>query len=137
MASDALYDTPAIRNYSQPTDEQVDMAHGHGAGQAHVHVTPPLLLLGVWGALLFLTVVTVGVTFFELGDFNVWVALAVAVLKAGLVAMYFMHLRWDSPFNGAVLIISLFFVAIFIGVSVLDSSQYQKNEIAPSTHVIP
>src|SRR3954452_5722994 len=81
-------------------------AHGHAAGAhggMHPHVVPPWLLLSVFGALLLLTFATVGVTYFVFGrTVNVWVALGIAVAKAALVALFFMHLRWDSPFNGLV-----------------------------------
>jgi cytochrome c oxidase subunit 4 len=55
------------------------------------------------------------------------VALAIALVKGGLVVMYFMHLRWDSPFNGIVLMAALFFVALFIGLALLDSTSYQSQ----------
>ena len=97
----------------------------------HVHVVPPKLLLAVYGVLLVLTLITVKVTDFELGNFNVWVALTVALIKASVVALYFMHLRWDSPFNGIILIAALFFVTIFIGVAVLDSREYKVNYTKP------
>ena len=110
-------------------------AHGHLAshkpGALQVHIVPPWLLLAVYFALLVLTVVTVTVTMVDLGDFNVWVALGVAVLKAALVALFFMHLRWDSPFNAIVLIASLFFVALFIGIAVMDSKEYKTNYDQP------
>ena len=100
--------------------------HGHeGTPHDPGHVVEPKILLGVFGALLVLTVVTVAVRYIDLGQANIWLALLIAVVKAGLVAMYFMHLRWDSPFNGIVLIASLFFVALFIGIAVLDSREYQ------------
>jgi hypothetical protein len=43
-----------------------------------------------------------------------------------------MHLRWDSPFNGFVLICALFFVSLFIGTVILDSKEYQVNYIPPT-----
>lgn len=111
------------------------MAQLHNADnvrrRGHVHVVPPKLLLAVYGALLVLTLITVKVTDFELGNFNIWVALLVALIKAGVVALYFMHLRWDSPFNALCLIAALFFVVIFIGVAVLDSREYKVNYNAP------
>ena len=111
------------------------MAAAHNADnvrrRGHVHVVPPSLLLAVYGVLLVLTVITVWVTKFELGDFNIWVALAVALIKAGVVALYFMHLRWDSPFNAICLIAALFFVCIFIGIAVLDSREYKVNYNPP------
>lgn len=137
MAIDAVHDTPAIHEYAAPSSKPADLAHSEGHGSAHVHITPPLLLLGVYGALVMLTVLTVGVTLVELGDFNVWVALGIAVLKAGLVAFFFMHLKWDSPFNGIILVVSFFFVAYFIGVAVLDSKEYQKNYTPPAAYVRP
>jgi cytochrome c oxidase subunit 4 len=133
MSSQALHDTPDIHKYAAPDTHPVNLQERHGSGSAHVHVVPPALLLGVYGALVFLTVLTVAITLVELGEFNIWAALAIAVLKAGLVAFYFMHLRWDSPFNGVVLMISLFFVALFIGISVLDTKEYQKNYVPPSS----
>ncbi|HET6251247.1 MAG TPA: cytochrome C oxidase subunit IV family protein [Tepidisphaeraceae bacterium] len=136
MSSVPAHDSPNIRKYAAPDAHPVDMHERHGAGTAHVHVTPPALLLGVYAVLVGLTILTVAITLVELGDFNVWAALAIAVLKAGLVAFYFMHLRWDSPFNGIVLMISLFFVALFIGISVLDTKEYQKNYIVPGSSAV-
>ena len=111
------------------------MAAAHNADNVrrsgHVHVVPPKVLLAVYGVLLLLTVITVAVTDFELGNWNVWVALLVALAKAAVVALYFMHLRWDSPFNAICLIAALFFVCIFIGIAVLDSREYKVNYTAP------
>ena len=111
------------------------MAAAHNADNVrrsgHVHVVPPKVLLAVYGALLVLTLITVEVTNFELGNWNVWVALLVALVKAAVVALYFMHLRWDSPFNAICLIAALFFVCIFIGIAVLDSREYKVNYNPP------
>ncbi len=106
-------------------------ADAHDDGKPHIHVTSPLLLLGVFGALLVLTVLTVAVTSIDLGPLNIWIALFVAVAKGGLVVMYFMHLRWDSYYNGIILIVSLFFIALFIGIAILDTKEYQPNMEAP------
>jgi cytochrome c oxidase subunit 4 len=114
-------------------------AHAHHGGDYHVHVVPPWLLIAVFVALLILTGITVGVTVFDFGrTINVWIALAVAVAKATLVALFFMHLRWDSPFNGVILVTALFFVALFIGTVILDSKEYQINMLPPtSTSMAP
>ena len=93
----------------------------------HPHVVPVSLLLGVFGILLFLTVITVAATLIDLGPLNIWIALAIAVVKAAVVALYFMHLRYDRPFHGVILIASLFFVAIFIGLALVDSTTYKPN----------
>jgi cytochrome c oxidase subunit 4 len=115
------------------TSHQVATAHNaeNVRKGAHVHVVPPKVLLAVYAVLLILTFITVKVTDFEMGNFNVWVALFVAVAKAGVVALYFMHLRWDSPFNAIALIAAFFFVCIFIGIAVLDSREYKVNYNKP------
>ena len=51
----------------------------------------------------------------------------IATVKASLVALYFMHLRYDHPFNGLVLVAGLGFLALFIGIVLLDSTQYQPT----------
>ncbi|HYO07929.1 MAG TPA: cytochrome C oxidase subunit IV family protein [Tepidisphaeraceae bacterium] len=101
--------------------------------EAHVHLVPIWLLVTIFAALLVLTGVTVGVTAFDFGrTANVWVALGIAVVKATLVALYFMHLRWDSPFNGLVCAAAMFFVALFIGIVVLDTKEYMVNFNPPA-----
>lgn len=102
--------------------------------QAHdVHAVPLKILFGVFIALLVLTVLTVAVTYVDLGPANIWIALGIAVLKAALVGIYFMHLRWDAPFNAVILVSALVFVAIFIGITLLDTSNYQINADPPPT----
>ncbi|MDH3628785.1 MAG: cytochrome C oxidase subunit IV family protein [Acidobacteriota bacterium] len=93
------------------------------------HVVPLKLLFGILGTLLFLTFVTVAITWFDLGPFNLIAAMAIAVVKGSLVCLYFMHLRWDRPFNSFVLIISLVFLAVFICFVMLDSFAYQPDLI--------
>ena len=52
----------------------------------------------VFGALLVLTLVTVGVSYLELPEVEtVVLALAIAAVKASLVALFFMHLKGEKP----------------------------------------
>jgi cytochrome c oxidase subunit 4 len=68
----------------------------------------------VFGALLVLTLTTTGVAFINLGPLNTPVALAIAMIKAALVMIYFMHLRHSTfltrVFAGAGLIWLLHFI---------------------------
>jgi cytochrome c oxidase subunit 4 len=98
-------------------------SHGGGAGHdggAHHHILPLPIYLGVYGALLVLTVVTVGVSFAGLGALSLPVAIAVALVKAGFVIGYFMHLRYDVRMNTMVFMSSVLFLAIFFGLTMLD-----------------
>lgn len=103
---------------------------GRGAAATHVHVVPLSVLLATLAALILLTGVTVAATWFDLGNFNLWIAMAIATIKASLVILYFMHLRYDRPVNGLVLISALLFVAIFIGVALMDTKAYE-HELIP------
>lgn len=91
------------------------------------HPVPVPVLLGTLLVLLALTVVTVMATWVDLGKLNIWLALLIAVVKAAFVCLIFMHLRWDNPFNGVVVIASLLFVALFIAIAITDSREYSAT----------
>ena len=96
------------------------------------HVVSIRLLFAVWAALVVLTVVTVAVTYIPaelLGPFTLWVALGIAGLKASLVALYFMHLRWDRPLNSVIMAISILVVIMFVGGALTDTAEYQADMI--------
>jgi len=93
------------------------------------HALPLWLLVATFGALVVLTVLTVLVARVPLGSFNVWVALAIAGAKGTLVALIFMHLYWDRPFNRIILAASLLFVVLFLGVALMDTMEYQVEMI--------
>jgi cytochrome c oxidase subunit 4 len=84
------------------------------------HVLPLGTYLKVYGALLILTYITVQVSLWDLGDPAIFVAMAVAIVKATLVALYFMHLRYDSGFNRFVFLGSLLFLIIFFVFTLID-----------------
>ncbi len=98
------------------------------------HVVSFGLLAAVFAVLLVLTALTVGAWMVDLGPLNIAIAVGIAAVKASVVALYFMHLRWDNPFNGAVLCFSLVFVSLFIVFALVDTSQYQpsRTETGPT-----
>ncbi len=87
------------------------------------HVMPMKVLVGVFASLLVLTVVTVAVTYVDLGSLNLLVAMGVAAVKGTLVVLYFMHLRYDRPFNAVVFVSALLFLTLFITFTLLDTKQ--------------
>jgi len=105
-------------------DHATDHEHGEGG-----HVVSVRLLATILGVLLVLTVATVAVTYVDLGMFNLFIALVIALVKATLVGLYFMHLRWDRPFNAIVLVTSLLMVVLFIGLTLMDTKAYQPDII--------
>lgn len=93
------------------------------------HVVPLRVLATIWGILMVLTVVTVAATHVDLSRINIWIALGIATVKAVLVALYFMHLRYDKPFHAIVFITAVFFVLLFVGISLTDTQAYQPDLI--------
>ncbi len=115
------------------------MAHSHTSthGDAHAHagdhplvghLVPVSTLLFTAFSLLVLTVITVAVRYIDIGEFNIWVAIGIAVVKAALVATFFMHLRWDRPFNVLVFVGCSLFVILMMAFCVLDTGQYRDSQ---------
>jgi cytochrome c oxidase subunit 4 len=102
-------------------------AHDHGGLG---HAVPMRILLGTWALLVVLTVVTVGATYVDLGEMNIFLAMGIAVVKSTFVALYFMHLRWDKPFHSIVFVSAALFVMLFISLALLDTRQYAPDKIA-------
>lgn len=76
--------------------------------------------LWIWLVLLGLTGLTYGLWHVELGSFAVPTVVGIATAKATLVALFFMHLYEQRGVNAMVLLVSLIFVALLIGLSVAD-----------------
>ena len=102
---------------------------GKEAPHGLAHVMPLRLLAAVWGALLVFTVITVAVTKIDFGGMNLWIAMGIATVKATLVALYFMHLRYDRPVNAVVLISALLFVTLFVGLAMTDTKENMPDMI--------
>src|ERR1700730_14802296 len=74
----------------------------------------------VFAGLIVLTVVTTAVAFVDLGAFSVVVALAIAVCKMLLVALFFMHVRHSSRLTKLVVLAGVLWLAIMIGFTLSD-----------------
>ncbi len=86
------------------------------------HISSAKFLWGVGIVLLVLTFITVAVTWIEIpSPWNVVVAIAIAVVKAAVVAMFFMNLWWDTKFNILLLVMSIIFFMILVGITLLDT----------------
>ncbi len=93
-------------------------------GETIAHVVPVRVLLAVFAVLLALTALTVAATWVDLGQWNLWIAIGIATVKASLVALYFMHLRYDNPFYALIFVTALVFLAVFLSLTLMDTLQY-------------
>ncbi|MCF8092435.1 MAG: cytochrome C oxidase subunit IV family protein [Desulfotignum sp.] len=69
----------------------------------------------VLAALLIMTAVTVGASYIDLGWVNIWIALMIASIKAGLVLVVFMHLKFEGRAVILSFLSTVFFLAVMIG----------------------
>jgi len=84
------------------------------------HVVPKKIYFAIFGILMILTYVTVRAAFQDLGPWNVIVALAIAVTKATLVVLYFMHVRYSDRLTWVVVITGFFWLVILLGLTMSD-----------------
>jgi cytochrome c oxidase subunit IV len=85
-----------------------------------VHVVPVRIYLLVFVALLALTATTASVAFVDLGPLNNVVALGIAAVKAALVILFFMHVRYGTRLTPLVIAASLFWLVILFVLSLSD-----------------
>ena len=107
-------------------DDHDDHDDGHGIA----HTASVKVLLGTGGALLMLTIVTVLATKVDFGtNINLAIAMLIAVIKATLVVLFFMHLKYDKVFHSVIFLSAILAAALFIGFTLMDSGQYQDSNI--------
>jgi cytochrome c oxidase subunit 4 len=84
------------------------------------HISPKSTYYTIFGALMVLTAVTVTVAFVNLGALNFPVALAIAILKATLVILFFMHVKYSSQLTKLICGSAFFFLLILFGLTLSD-----------------
>ena len=86
------------------------------------HIVSKKLYFVIFGALMVLTVLTVWVANIDLGSekLNTVVALAIAVTRAVLVVLYFMHVRYSSRLTWIVVAGGFLWLAIMVGLTMSD-----------------
>ena len=85
-----------------------------------VHVSSIKSYLAVFLALLVLTALTVWVAFFDLGAFSNVAALGIAVLKATLVVLFFMHVRHSTRLTKLTVAGGLFWLLLLFAITIGD-----------------
>ena len=84
------------------------------------HVAPTRLYYAIFAALMVLTAITVAVAYRDLGVMNTWVAMTIAVAKATLVILYFMHVRWSGRLIPILIAAGLLWLVILIALTMAD-----------------
>jgi cytochrome c oxidase subunit 4 len=84
------------------------------------HILPKRVYYTIFAILIFCTYLTVQIAFLDLGAFNAVAALAIAVFKAVLVVLFFMHVKYSTRLTWAVVIGSIFWFGIMIVLTLSD-----------------
>lgn len=84
------------------------------------HIVSPKIYYGIFIALTVLTVVTWSIAKVDLGRMNAVVALTIAVIKATLVVLYFMHVRYSSRLTWVFVGAGFFWLAIMVALTLSD-----------------
>jgi cytochrome c oxidase subunit IV len=114
-----------------------DMHHLADDGLVHVHVHPASTYVKIFAALVGLTLLTVGLSRVHLGEWNFFIAVVVATIKAALVAMFFMHLKDDNRFNVLIFVGSLLFMGVFFIYTMNDTQHRGQWDESYGTSVAP
>jgi cytochrome c oxidase subunit 4 len=100
------------------------------------HIVSRSVYFVIFGALLVGTILTVVMAKVDLGsNFNTIVALTIAVVKATLVVLYFMHVRYSSRLTWVIVASGIFWLGILFVLTASDYGSRKKDirTITPST----
>ena len=85
-----------------------------------VHISSVKLYFGIFLALMVGTALTVAAAFVDMGPFNNIVAMGIAIVKATLVVLFFMHVRYSSRLTGMIVVSAILFLALLFGMTMVD-----------------
>jgi cytochrome c oxidase subunit 4 len=85
-----------------------------------MHILPTRVYYTIFAILMFCTYLTVQIAFFDLGVLNIVAALTIAVLKATLVVLFFMHVKYSTRLTWAVVLGSVFWLGILLALTMSD-----------------
>lgn len=84
------------------------------------HILPKRTYYTIFAILMFCTYLTWQVAYFDLGPFNTIAALTIAVFKATLVVLFFMHVRYSTRLTWAVVFGGVFWLGILLALTMSD-----------------
>jgi cytochrome c oxidase subunit IV len=84
------------------------------------HITPARTYYTIYAVLMVCTYLTWQVAYFDLGPFNTVAALGIAILKATLVVLFFMHVKDSTRLTWAVVLGGVFWLGILLVLTLSD-----------------
>ena len=96
------------------------MSHSQASAAEKHHVLPDSLFILVWVGLLILTAITVAGSVYFPGTIGILVAMIVTPIKAALILMYFMHLKYEKRAFTIMFLVAVGILATFLGLTFFD-----------------
>lgn len=84
------------------------------------HIVSPKVYIAIGATLLVFTGITVAASYADLGIFNPIVALAIAVIKAMLVVLFFMHVKYSTRLTKLTVAAGIFTFLVLVGMTLAD-----------------
>jgi len=84
------------------------------------HIVPKRIYIAVFAALIVLTWVTTYVSTLDLGRFNIFVALSIAIFKASLVLMFFMHVKYGTRLTKMIVLSGIYWLILLLFIAMTD-----------------
>ena len=102
------------------------------------HISPKSTYFVIFGTLMLMTIITVAVAFIDLGILNFPLALAIAIFKATLVILFFMHVKYSSKLTKLIVVTAFFFLTVLFGLTLTDylSRDWQTYSAAASPSIV-
>jgi cytochrome c oxidase subunit 4 len=83
-------------------------------------IVPTKIYYRVAAALFVLFVMTVAAAYIDMGDWNIYIAMTIAVVKATLVVLYFMHVRYNTRVTWIFVCAGFFWLLILFTLTLAD-----------------
>jgi cytochrome c oxidase subunit 4 len=84
------------------------------------HVVPVRVYVTIFFSLMILTGLTIVASFYNFGEWNTIIAVTIAIVKATLVVLYFMHLRYSDNVVRLSVVAGVFWLALLLSLTLSD-----------------
>ena len=84
------------------------------------HIAPVRSYVLIFTMLMVFTAITVAAAFLNLGPLNFPVAISIAIVKATLVILFFMHVKYSSQLTKLIIGSGLFFLLVMFSLTMTD-----------------
>lgn len=90
------------------------------ASHSENHIVPKRVYFLIFATLIVLTWVTAYVSTVDLGRWNIFVALAIAIFKASLVILFFMHVKYSTRLTKFIVMCGFFWLSLLLFITMAD-----------------